>query len=95
MPPRTAYSPASRTVEARTKPLVSSQPVSAFISTTLPGAAENVSAAIWATGGTRWTTALTVVLRMRGRSALERERARRASTTMRRAETEALGETRS
>ncbi len=40
MPPRTAYSPASRTVPVRTKPLISSQATSASMSTMLPGAAE-------------------------------------------------------
>ena len=53
MPPRTAYSPVSRTVPVRRKPLASSQPISWVVSTTLPGAAEKVSAAMRAFGGTR------------------------------------------
>ena len=53
------------------------------ISTTLPGAAENVSAAMRSRGGTRCTAALMVVDRMRGRSSDERERASRASAVMR------------
>ena len=46
MPPRTAYSPVSRTVPVRRKPLISSQATSWSVSTTLPGAAEKVSRAI-------------------------------------------------
>ena len=69
MPPRTAYSPVSRTVPVRRKPLISSQRDRAgSVSTTLPGAAEKVSAAMRARGGTRCTSALTVVERMRGLS---------------------------
>ena len=40
MPPRTAYSPVSRTVPVRRKPLISSQATSASVATMLPGAAE-------------------------------------------------------
>ena len=40
MPPRTAYSPVSRTAEARAKPLFSSHCVRLVILTALPGAAE-------------------------------------------------------
>ena len=43
MPPRTAYSPVSRTVPVRRKPFDSSQAISNVVSTTFPGAAENVS----------------------------------------------------
>ena len=95
MPPRTAYSPVSRTLDALAKPLVSSQFTSASRSTILPGAAENVPAAILLRAATRWIRALTVVERMRGRANAERERARRESTTMRRAEIAASGDTRS
>ena len=62
---------------------------------TLPGAAEKVSDAILARGGTRWTRALTVVDRMRGRPSAPRERASRASVVMRCAVIAAFGETRS
>ena len=65
------------------------------MSIALPGAAENVSLATFASGGTRWSSAAMVVDRMRGRSSDERERASRASAVMRRAAIEALGETRS
>ena len=44
-PPRCAYSPVSRTVLARRKPLASSQRASSSSFTTLPGAAEKLSAA--------------------------------------------------
>ena len=63
--------------------------------TMLPGAAEKLSAATRARGGTRCRTALTVVERRRGRSAEERERVSRASVVMRCAVTAAFGETRS
>ena len=53
MPPRTAYSPVSRTVPVRRKPLISSQPTSESVATAFPGAAEKVSAAMRARGGTR------------------------------------------
>jgi hypothetical protein len=95
MPPRTAYSPDSRTVEARRKPLVSSQRTSASISTALPGAAEKLSAAMRASGGARCVRALTVVSKTRGRSSEERVRARRDSVVMRLATSAALGDTRS
>ena len=85
----------SCTVEERENPLISSHSTSAPMSIVLPGAAENVSFATLASGGTRCSTALIVVERMRGRSSDERARARRASAVMRRAETPALGETRS
>ena len=95
MPPRTAYSPVSRTVPVRRKPLVSSQLTSWVVSTTLPGAAEKVSAAIRDRGGTRWTRALTVVERIRGLSSEVLERASRARVVMRCAVIAAFGETRS
>ncbi len=95
MPPRTAYSPVSRTVPVRRKPLASTQATTSSIATTLPIAAENVSRAMWARGGTRCTRALTVVQRMRGRSSAERVRARRASAVIRAAATAVVGETRS
>ena len=65
------------------------------MSMALPGAAENVSWATLANGGTFCSTAATVVERMRGRSSDERARASLASAVMRRAEIEALGDTRS
>ena len=80
MPPRTAYSPVSRTLEARANPLDSSHRTSASISTILPGAAENVSPAIAASGGTLCSKALTVVERMRGRSSEVRDLASRERT---------------
>ena len=95
MPPRTAYSPVSRTVALRMKPLISSHSTSLSMSMALPGAAENVSCATLANGGTFCSTAEIVVERIRGRSSDERERASRARAVMRRAEIEALGDTRS
>ena len=95
MPPRWAYSPVSRTVEERRKPLVSSQRTRSFILTELPGAAEKLSLAIHLRGATRCTRPLTVTQRMRGLSVEERARARRDSTVMRREATAPLGETRS
>ena len=50
------------------------------MATMLPGAAEKLSAATRARGGTRCTSAFTVVDRMRGRSSEVRVRASRAST---------------
>ncbi len=75
--------------------MASSQAARSSVETELPGAAEKLSAATLSRGGTRCRMALTVVDRMRGFSAEERERARRDSTVMRRAATAALGETRS
>ena len=66
--------------EARAKPLLSSQATRPSMSTTLPGAAEKLRAAISSRGGTRWGSAFTVVERMRGRSSAVRERARRERT---------------
>ena len=79
----------------RLKPFVSSHAVRIADFTTLPGAAENVSAAIFARGRTRWLTAFAVVDRMRGRSSDVSERARRARTVMRCAVMAPVGETRS
>mgnify|MGYP003694712243 CR=1 FL=1 len=45
MPPRTAYSPGSRTVEARTKPLSSSQSTIPCMPMTLPGATDSACVA--------------------------------------------------
>ncbi len=95
MPPRTAYSPVSRTVPVRRKPLASTQATTSSIDTTLPIAAENASLAMWARGGTRCTRALTVVQRIRGVVSDERERVSRDSAVMRCAAMAAFGETRS
>ena len=95
MPPRTAYSPVSRTTSERRNPLVSSQAARSSVETELPGAAEKLSLATLSRGGTRCRMALTVVDRMRGLSAEERDRARRESTSIRRAAMAALGDTRS
>ena len=95
MPPRTAYSPVSRTVPERTKPFDSSQATSSSVATELPGTAENESLATAARGGTRCRSAATVVDRMRGRSRDDFERARRDNTVMRRAAMPAEGDTRS
>ncbi len=95
MPPRTAYSPVSCTVPERRKPLVSSHATRSSVATALPGAAEKLSLATTARGGTRCVSALMVVDRMRGRSAEDFERARRDSTVMRRASIAACGDTRS
>ena len=95
IPPRCAYSPGSRTVLERRKPFVASHCVSKSISTTFPGAAEKVSAAILARGGTRWSRQSTVVAITRGCWADDFERASRASAVMRREAIAALGETRS
>jgi hypothetical protein len=66
-----------------------------LVSTTLPGAAEKVSAATRDLGGTRWTTAFTVVDRRRGLSCDVLERASRASVIIRSAAMAAFGDTRS
>ena len=66
MPPRTAYSPASRTVEVRVKPLSSSQPTTPSIGSMLPGAADSAWAATSLRAGTRCSAALTVVSRTAG-----------------------------
>ena len=95
MPPRMANSPVSRTVEVRWKPFASSHAASSVVLTTLPGAAENVSPATRRRSGTRCRMALTVVVRMRGLSEPERDRASRASTVIRRAEMAEFGDTRS
>ena len=95
MPPRTAYSPVSRTVPVRRKPLASTQATTESIDRALPMAAENVSRAMWARGGTRCTRALTVVQRMRGRSCAERVRESRARAVIRAAAAAVVGETRS
>ena len=95
MPPRTAYSPVSRTVPVRRKPLISSQATSASVATMLPGAAEKLSFAMRPRGITRCTTAFTVVDRMRGCASDERERVSRDSAVMRCAVTPVFGDTRS
>ena len=61
MPPRTAYSPGSRTVEARTKPLSSSHSTMPCMPMTLPGATDSACVATKSRAGTRWSAALTVV----------------------------------
>ena len=74
---------------ARAQKAVGLEPgASSSISTRLPGAAENVSAAMRARGGTRCNRQSTVVATTRGRSREDFERARRASAVMRR---EAIG----
>ena len=75
--------------------MVSSQAARSSVDTELPGAAEKLSLATLSRGGTRCRMALTVVDRMRGVSAEERERARRDRTSMRLAAMAALGDTRS
>ena len=75
--------------------MTSSQEASSSVETALPGAAEKLSFATASRGGTRWSAAEIVVERMRGLSPVERERARRESTVIRRAAIEALGESRS
>src|ERR1700749_1621012 len=95
MPPRTAYSPVSRTADARAKPLFSSHSVRLVILTALPGAAEKDSAATFSRGGTRCRTALIVVERISGRPAARPDGGSRDRTVTRRAEIAALGETRS
>ena len=94
MPPRTAYSPVSRTVALRKKPLISSHWMMPSIDTMLPGATASDCAATTAFAGTRCSAALTVVSRMAGFSR-PMTRASRASTDMRRATMAALGEARS
>ena len=95
IPPRTAYSPVSRTVAVRLKPLVSSHWTSASMSTALPGAAENVSLATFFRGGTRCRIAAIVVESSRGRSSDVREPDSRDNAVIRRALIAAFGETRS
>ena len=94
MPPRMAYSPASRTVEARMKPLSSSHSVIPDMAMTLPGAAASDWRDRISRGGTRCSMALTVASRIAGRSR-PLMRASRASVVMRCATTPACGDTRS
>ena len=61
MPPRTAYSPTSRTVAVRSKPFVCSQRAKPSIGTTLPALAKRTRAATLSRSGTRWTIAFAVV----------------------------------
>src|SRR5579884_4234805 len=98
MPPRTAYSPASRTVDARMNPLSSSQRTMPSMASTLPGAADSPCPATSARAGTRCTTALTVASRTEGRdcgAACALRWASRDSVVMRWAMTAAWGDARS
>ena len=94
MPPRTAYSPASRTVGVRRKPLASSQRTTLSMAICPPAAADQTSLSIQVRAGSRCTTALAVVSTTRGRSEASAE-TRRASAAMRRAWTAGFGDTRS
>ncbi len=94
MPPRTAYSPGSRTVEARVKPLSSSQVTMLAMPMTLPGATDSAWVATKSRAGTRCSAAFTVVSSTDGLSR-PFTRARRDSAVMRCATTDALGDTRS
>ena len=95
IPPRTAYSPVSRTVGLRWKPLCSSHAAKAVVSTRLPGAAANVSSAILFRSGTRCKSPFAVKMTTRGRASLEVERASLARTVILRASIAELGDTRS
>jgi len=77
------------------KPLASSQRANSSSFTTLPGAAEKLSAETSFLDGTRCSKQSAVVVTTRGRSAEDLARARRDSAVMRRAATAACGETRS
>ena len=92
MPPRTAYSPTSRTVAVRSKPFATSHRVRRSIGITLPGATDITRSATPPLSGTRWTIALAVVKTTReplwGASSA-------FSALIRSAETSALGDTRS
>ena len=92
MPPRTAYSPTSRTVAVRSKAFVSSHFVSRSMATTLPAAAPQVRAATVSRSGTRWMMALAVVKTTRGPFC---GCSRSCSALIRAAEISELGETRS
>ena len=94
MPPRTAYSPGSRTVPLRRKPFSSSQRITPSIPSTLPGAADSACLPIWSFDGTRWSTALTVVSSTAGLSR-PLTRASRDSAVIRCATMVACGDTRS
>ncbi len=94
MPPRTAYSPGSRTVEARVKPLSSSHSITPAMPSTLPGATDSACVATNSRAGTRCSAALTVVSSTEGLSRPV-TRASRDSAVMRCATTPACGETRS
>ncbi len=94
MPPRTANSPVSRTVEVRKYPFMSSQRASCSVSTMLPGAAEKLSEATFEKAGTRCSAALTVVSSRRGLSP-DLVLASRDSVVIRCATMEGAGETRS
>ena len=84
MPPRIAYSPMSRTVLAREKPLVSSQRASVVHVDAVAGRGGKSRGSRRSRAAARAaTSALTVSTRMRGRSSAPRVRASRASTVMR------------
>ena len=93
MPPRTAYSPGSRTVEARVKPLSSSHSITPCMPSTLPGATDKACVATQSRPGTRCSVALPVVSSTEGGRGPSR--VSRDSAVMRCATTLALGETRS
>jgi hypothetical protein len=68
IPPRTAKSPGSTTVEAREKPIRASQAVSASMSTWRPASAVKLAPATVSGVGTRCEAALRVVTSTAGRS---------------------------
>ena len=92
MPPLTAKSPCSITVEARLKPIRASQATSASVSTCRPASATKLASASVARGGTRWVAALSVARITAGRS---KPCASAARVAMRAAAISGFGETRS
>ena len=92
MPPRTAYSPVSRTVAVRRKPLPSNHATRSSIATDWPGFACSAASRISSAGGTRWMMAFAVVSTTHGPL---RPAATSLSAETRRAATSAEGETRS
>ncbi len=92
MPPRTAKSPCSMTVEARLKPMSVSQRTSASTSTWRPTAALKLSSRRMSRAGTSWVAAATVVRMTEGRS---QSCDSVASVAMRAALISGFGETRS
>ena len=78
MPPRTAYSPTSRTVAVRSKPFASSQRVSCSIGIDVARGDRHRALRDAPLSGTRWTMALAVVKTTRGPLCGSKQRVQRA-----------------
>ncbi|MNL32572.1 hypothetical protein D3C87_1544330 [compost metagenome] len=94
MPPRTAYSPTSRTVATRSKPLRSRRAATSSMRTWLPGRAEKARLSITSCGEILCSAALTVTSTIAACGFL-RWAIRALSAASLRADVSALGDTRS